>query len=506
MSSWLFIFSLIILLIKAPHGLANLIADSFRFPLEGDWAGSISQDFGVWNNSWGGYHLAEDASAPGGSSVFAAANGVVKFASTGISGYGGIIIIEHYTGSEYVTTLCGHLSARLSLQVSNGQEVSKGELIGYIAYIDEPGGQYGEHLHFGIRKGSYVSGAPYYIHYYDPNSDGWKWKWTWVYLGYTKNANLTETEKLDYDITHDQMKEMWYDPYDFVKAHEATGTVLTLQQAASQGLIELESKGGYFGDKVTFISGPNPENVIVKIRKGDAILNKDHSGQNLVASKDLEIFIPAGQIVRLGGIWVVCLDFHQSIPYSGDKFDVTYNIRQWDVSSAQMLYRLLEVIDQEGLHEDSIAQEAVWKVTDNSPVSSTEAENLLIRAGIDPNADILDFPHLLNPNSSSPETGMVIPPDLPIIPLSLESLIVYPNPFRSVKHTQITFEGLTANASIRIFTLSGELVYEGNTAGWFSWKWNVKNMYGEEVARGIYIYLATDNVGTKRTGKIAIIK
>lgn len=283
---------------------------------------------------------------------------------------------------------------------------------------------------------------------------------------------------------------------------------LTLQEAASQGLIELESKGGYFGDKVTFISGPNPENVIVKIRKGDAILNKDHSGQNLVASKDLEIFIPADKIVRLGGIWVVCLDRYQNPPYSGDKFDVTYNISIWDLSSAQMLFRLLEVIDEEELHEDLVAQDAIWKVTDNDPVESTRARDLLVRAGIDPDADILDFPHLLNPNSSSPGTGMVILPELPIVSLpDLESLIVYPNPFRSTKHTQVTFEGLTTDVNIRIFTFSGELIYKAQITGQFNWKWNVKNTQGEKVARGIYFYLITDNnTGTKKTGKIAIIK
>ena len=33
-------------------------ADSFRFPLDGSW--NITQDFGVWNSSFGGYHLGED--------------------------------------------------------------------------------------------------------------------------------------------------------------------------------------------------------------------------------------------------------------------------------------------------------------------------------------------------------------------------------------------------------------------------------------------------------------
>ena len=76
--------------------------NSFRYPLDGSW--NVIQNFCVWNSSWGGYHLAEDATVDIGTPVYAAADGNVKFASTGVSGYGCLVIIEH----EQVCTLYGH--------------------------------------------------------------------------------------------------------------------------------------------------------------------------------------------------------------------------------------------------------------------------------------------------------------------------------------------------------------------------------------------------------------
>ena len=94
-----------------------------------------------------------------------------------------------------------------------------------------------------------------------------------------------------------------------------------------------------------------------------------------------------------------------------------------------------------------------------------------------------------------------------LVVANLESLIVYPNPFRpGVGHTKITFAGLTLKATIRIFTLAGELVKKQDVSGQYSWDWDVKNTDGDELARGIYIWVVTNPAGEKRTGKIAIIK
>ena len=96
---------------------------------------------------------------------------------------------------------------------------------------------------------------------------------------------------------------------------------------------------------------------------------------------------------------------------------------------------------------------------------------------------------------------------LRLIAANLDSLIVYPNPYRpGVGHTRITFAALTQEATIRIFTLAGELVMKQDVSGQYSWDWDVKNMNGEQLARGIYIWVVTNPAGEKRTGKIAIIK
>ena len=93
----------------------------------------------------------------------------------------------------------------------------------------------------------------------------------------------------------------------------------------------------------------------------------------------------------------------------------------------------------------------------------------------------------------------------PVSP-TLQDIKVYPNPFRPLKgHKGVIFNGLT-DAKIRIFTITGELIREGQVIGEGYWLWDGKNENGEEVARGIYIYLITDNAGNKKVGKIAVIK
>lgn len=85
---------------------------------------------------------------------------------------------------------------------------------------------------------------------------------------------------------------------------------------------------------------------------------------------------------------------------------------------------------------------------------------------------------------------------------NLDDLKAYPNPFKKwLGHGSVTFDNLTATATIKIFDIKGRLVTtieETNGDGEAIWTPNV--------ASGIYLYLATNPQGQKKTGKIAIMK
>ncbi len=103
-------------------------------------------------------------------------------------------------------------------------------------------------------------------------------------------------------------------------------------------------------------------------------------------------------------------------------------------------------------------------------------------------------------------TSEIIGPTM-VLSDNLEDLIVYPNPFSPLNgHTQVTFDKLTIYARIRIFTLIGRLLKEEEVNWQHSWTWDVRNMAGEELARGVYLWIVTTTTGERKTGKIAIIE
>jgi hypothetical protein len=104
-------------------------------------------------------------------------------------------------------------------------------------------------------------------------------------------------------------------------------------------------------------------------------------------------------------------------------------------------------------------------------------------------------------------SGVPLVPPPPSTNASGFSPQVYPNPWRSDKHTgkNITFDGLTIGTDIKIFTVSGHKVAELHTDG-PSVQWTLTNDSGDKVASGIYLYVITDNAGDKVRGKMAIIR
>jgi murein DD-endopeptidase MepM/ murein hydrolase activator NlpD len=89
----------------------------------------------------GAMHTGIDISAPQGTPVKAAADGVVIHASWN-AGYGRCVVIDHGNGYQ---TLYGHLSR---IEVMDGQEIRRGEVVGQVG---STGRSTGPHLHYEVR-------------------------------------------------------------------------------------------------------------------------------------------------------------------------------------------------------------------------------------------------------------------------------------------------------------------------------------------------------------------
>jgi hypothetical protein len=127
-----------------------------------------------------------------------------------------VVIIEHLLGRETVATVMGHLRSS-GLNVSVGQFVTKGYLLGYLGNSFENGG-YAPHAHYGINKGNY-SGD------FAISCDG-----KWVYAGYANYPNAC-------------VQSDWYDPTDFNQVHQTLRTHPngTVVQVPSGGVYVLHS-------------------------------------------------------------------------------------------------------------------------------------------------------------------------------------------------------------------------------------------------------------------------
>jgi murein DD-endopeptidase MepM/ murein hydrolase activator NlpD len=105
--------------------------------------GPVTSPFG-WR--WGRMHEGIDIGVPYGTPIHAAASGTIIYCGWE-SGYGNLTVIDH---GGNLATAYGHQS---SIAVSCGQQVSQGEVIGYVG---STGHSTGPHLHFEVR----VNGAP----------------------------------------------------------------------------------------------------------------------------------------------------------------------------------------------------------------------------------------------------------------------------------------------------------------------------------------------------------
>jgi murein DD-endopeptidase MepM/ murein hydrolase activator NlpD len=118
--------------------------------------GKILSRFGDRQDPFSGegeIHTGVDISAPSGTVVVAAADGVISHAEFAAGGYGKLVIIDHGNG---MTTWYAHLS---SFEVLPGQEIRRGQALGHSGAT---GRVTAPHLHYEIRVGhAAVNPYPY---------------------------------------------------------------------------------------------------------------------------------------------------------------------------------------------------------------------------------------------------------------------------------------------------------------------------------------------------------
>ena len=125
-------------------------------PIGLPYGGPRSSDYGYRRNPFGGFsgefHPGIDFKGPMGDPVYATGDGVINRCDW-YNGYGNAVVIDHKSGYQ---SLFGHLS---KVNVTQGQEVKAGDLIGYIG---STGRSTGPHLHYEIRKnGDDISPEPF---------------------------------------------------------------------------------------------------------------------------------------------------------------------------------------------------------------------------------------------------------------------------------------------------------------------------------------------------------
>ncbi len=177
--------------------------------------------------------------------------------------------------------------------------------------------------------------------------------------------------------------------------------------------------------------------IIVEIRPGDILIQRDGDDQHLVVTRSLDLFVPAGESKTFYGVYTACFD-GSGIPSEGEGFDVAPPLGAWEgVSSASVLQQLLEYIDREERfcydYFDRVPQNAIWRLTYNENLTDPEILAMMQDADISIGDARTDFREACsndgNPCLSSPAIGdtgstrIVVPPELIVASVEPKSVL-----------------------------------------------------------------------------------
>jgi hypothetical protein len=82
---------------------------------------------------------------------------------------------------------------------------------------------------------------------------------------------------------------------------------------------------------------------------------------------------------------------------------------------------------------------------------------------------------------------------------------VFPNPLFASQAPFFTFDRLPANASVKIYTIHGETLFDGSANASGVAIWPATNKHGRHVASGLYLAIVNAG-GEKRIFKLAVVR
>lgn len=90
--------------------------------------------------------------------------------------------------------------------------------------------------------------------------------------------------------------------------------------------------------------------------------------------------------------------------------------------------------------------------------------------------------------------------------LHKSNLHIFPNPLRPEHPRQITIQGLTRDAEVKIATLGGQVVHCGRSLGG-TYVWNAEDMHGTPCASGVYqVIVTTDDGKSAIMGRLSLVQ